>query len=69
MSPAPRPGTVRIGLSLTADELAEIDVAARRAGMDRSAYLRSSALRAARAEERADAALQRATDGRHEGDE
>lgn len=47
--PAKRRGqTVRVLISLSADELEAIDAAAAAAGLDRSSYLRSVALRDAR---------------------
>lgn len=47
--PRKRPGTLRVTLTMTGGELQEIDRACRGAGLDRSAYIRSTVLAAIRA--------------------
>jgi uncharacterized protein (DUF1778 family) len=48
VSPRRRGETVRINITMTVEELAEIDEAARTLGLDRSNFMRMAALQLAR---------------------
>lgn len=49
MSPRSKRGTIaRVLISMTKEELAEIDEAAKRASLDRSSFIRSTVLKAVR---------------------